>query len=130
MILGPSVVIVVIGLVVVARSTRTDNEYIRQGTHTKFDISDNSVNSAMDVERCMTTSLEDFPDQDGDSRWSKFVIMLRMAVVACVIVASVMTLVGVLMHPVSVHTFVMLAGSAALTSVWSVYAITRYWTLN
>ena len=123
MILGPSVVIVVIGLVVVDRSTRADNKCIRQET---LDISDDSVNSAKDVERCMTTSLEHFPGQDGDSRWSKFVIMLRMAVVASVIVAAVMTLVGVLMHPVSVHTFVVLAGSAALTSVWSVYAITRH----
>ena len=122
MILGPSVVVVVIGLVVVDRSTRTDNKCIRQET---LDISDDSVNTAKDVERCMTTSLEHFPDQDGDSRWSKFVIMLRMAVVASVIMAAVMTLVGVLMHPASVHTLVVLAGSAALTSVWSVYVITR-----
>ena len=126
MVLAPSVIILVLCSVVIARSTRTDNEYDRQEM---LDISDDSVNSAKDVEGCMT-SLEDFPDQDGDSRCCKFVVVLRMAVVASVILAAVMSLAGVLMQPVSVHEFVVLVGSAALTSVWSAYAITRHWTLN
>ena len=133
MIVCPSVVVLVIGSVVIARSIRTDNEYIkRHEMHTNLDIglSDDSVNSAKDVERCMTTSLEDFTDQDGDSRWSRFAAVLRMAVVTWVIVAAVLTLIGLSMQSVSVHTFVVLAGSATLSSVWSAYAITSHWTLN
>ena len=131
MFLAPRVVVVVLCTVVIVRSTRTDNEYEQQETHTNLDTSDDSSNTAKDDELCMMTSLEDFADGECDSRWSTFIaIVLRMAAVTWVILAAVMTLAGVLMQPVSIHSFVLLSGTAALTSGWSAFAITRHWTLN
>ena len=132
MFLAPNVVVVVLCTVVIVRSTRTDNEYKRQETHTSLDTSDDSGNTAKDDELCiMMTSLENFADEECDSRWSTFIaIVLRMTVVTWVTLAAVMTLARVLMQPVSIHTFVMLSGTAALTSGWSAFAITRHWTLN
>ena len=129
MLLAPSVVLVVVCTVVIARSTRADNEYKRHETN--LDKADDSGNSAKDDERCIAPALEDFPDQESDSRWNKFIaIVLRMAVVTWVLLTVVMKLAGVVMRPVSIHTFVVLAGTATMTSIWSALAITRHWTLN
>ena len=126
MILVPSVVVVVVCTVVIARSTRADNE-----CETNLDKADDLGNSAKDDERCIAPSLEDFPDQESDSRWNKFIaIVLRMAVVTWVLLTVVMKLAGVVMRPVSIHTFVVLAGTATMTSILSAFAITRHWTWN
>ena len=126
LLVAPIFVSALIGAVVIVGSTRNDNEDKRRYTQTTLDISDDLANSAKDVE-CLMTSIDDTPDQVSDSRWNRFVVMVRVAVLTWFILAAVMTLL-VLLQPVTANTFFVMAGISVLISVWSAYALAMHQT--
>ena len=110
-----------LGAVVIVGSTRTDNE--NKETHMNLDMS--QADSAEDVE-CLATSIDDTPHELSDRRWNRFVIAVHVAVLTWFIMAAVMTLLGVLLQPVTASTLFVLTGITALISVWSAYALAMH----
>ena len=117
LLLVPVVATIVIGGVVLARAVA------------KRPRADQSAHAAkLSAELLPPEDEERAPEEVSDTRWNRAVVIIHVGAVTWFTMSLAMAAAGVLTELITTATLYVLTSCTSLTSVWSLYAVLRYWS--